>query len=188
MDLPAPGSKILVIGVSGSGKTTFARAIAKLLQLKQVELDTLYWEKNWQPADPDLVRKRIRSAFSEGNWVCDGNYSSFRDLTWSSADTVIWLDYGFFTIMTRLFFRTIKRIITGEVLWNGNRESFRDQFLSKESLFLWAFKTYFIYRKEYLELIEKKENSHLQVFRFKTPRQAERWLSSLKGPSTTSGA
>lgn len=39
MDLPSPGSKILVIGVSGSGKTTFARDIAKLLHLKQVELD-----------------------------------------------------------------------------------------------------------------------------------------------------
>ncbi|MBA2384239.1 MAG: hypothetical protein H0V68_06195, partial [Actinobacteria bacterium] len=45
------------------------------------------------------------------------------------------------TILLRLWRRTVRRIRTREELWNGNRESWRNAFLGRESLFAWAIRT-----------------------------------------------
>ena len=58
-------------------------------------------------------------------WVADGNYSKVRDLVWGSADLLVWLDYALPVIMGRLVSRTLRRLITREVLWNDNRENWR---------------------------------------------------------------
>ena len=45
--------RILIIGGNGSGKTTFSRALAEVLHLPLIHLDTLYWRDNWTPAPDD---------------------------------------------------------------------------------------------------------------------------------------
>ena len=50
-----------------------------------------------------------------------GNYRNLRDSTWGRADTVVWLDYPLPLIMGRLLRRTVRRIVTQEELWRGNR-------------------------------------------------------------------
>lgn len=182
------GSKILVIGVTGSGKSTLAQRIAKLRHYDHIELDSLYWEKGWKAGDPEAVKERMSNALAGDNWVADGNYTNFRNITWSRADTVIWLDYNMFVIFFRLFCRTMQRILTREKLWNGNQESFAAQFLSKDSLFVWAFKTYFSYSLEYSTMIKKPEHAERTLFRFKTPEQADKWIRReedlVRAPST----
>jgi adenylate kinase family enzyme len=39
--------RILVVGSSCSGKTTFARALAGILGRPHIELDALHWGPNW---------------------------------------------------------------------------------------------------------------------------------------------
>lgn len=53
-----------------------------------------------------------------------GNYGRVRDLLWPRADTIVWLDYAFPLVLGRLTARTVRRAVTGEILWNGNRETF----------------------------------------------------------------
>ena len=62
-------------------------------------------------------------------WVIDGNYGKTRDLVWASADTVVWLDYRFPRVFTRLLQRTFRRTLRREILWHGNRERLRTAFL-----------------------------------------------------------
>lgn len=176
----APGQRVLVIGVSGSGKTTFAKRLAELRGYTHIEMDALYWEENWKPADEQVVRERLRAAMSASSWVMDGNYSKFRDMTWSNADTVVWLDYGLPLILWRLFVRTIGRAFSGEKLWGKNRESFVSVFFSHDSLFLWAVKTYFKYGVEYEQLLKSDPYKGLKSVRFKNPFSAELWLASQK--------
>ena len=38
--------RVSVIGVTGSGKTTLAAALAAKLQVPYIELDALHWEPN----------------------------------------------------------------------------------------------------------------------------------------------
>jgi len=176
---PLSYRRISVVGTIGSGKTTFAHKTSKLLSASHIELDALHWEPNWVGTPNDLFRERAKQSLQGDSWVADGNYHQVRDVVWSRADTVVWLDYPFRTIIARLTRRTLRRIRTHEKLWNGNQESIRGLF-SRDSVFLWAIRTYRRRRKQYPILLSKPENSHLTVVRLRSPREAEEFLSKLE--------
>ena len=117
--------RINVVGTSCSGKTTLARALATRLGVPHVELDALYWDRNWTPVPDDVFRARVIDAVRGERWLIDGGYSPVRDLTWSRADTVVWLDYPMPLVLARWARRTVRRIRSGEEFWpgTGNRES-----------------------------------------------------------------
>lgn len=171
--------RIAIVGNSGSGKTTLARELARRLGLKHVELDALYHEAGWTPATPEAFRERTASALDTGAWVADGNYGQVRDLVWGGADTLIWLDYPLPFILLRLTRRTFRRLSTREELWNGNREQWRNHFLSTDSLFLWAIKVHRRRRREYPQHLCRPEYAHLHVLRFRSSGETEAWLRIL---------
>ena len=171
--------RISVVGTIGSGKTTFARKTSQLLDAPHVELDALHWEPNWIEAPNELFRERVKQSLQGDSWVADGNYHQVRDIVWSRADTVVWLDYPFRTIIARLARRTLRRIFTHEQLWNGNQEHIRGLF-TRDSVFLWAIRTYRRRRKQYPVLLGKPENSHLTIVRLRSPREATEFLSTLR--------
>ncbi len=173
------GRRIVVVGTTGSGKTTLAGELARRLEVPHVELDALHWEPGWTEAPTDLFRERVTRALSGEAWVTDGNYSAVRDIVWSRADTIVWLDYSLPTILYRLTRRTFRRIFTREELWSGNKERVLTQFLSRDSIFLWAFKTYRRRRREYPELLSSPEHAHLHLVHLRSPRQERRFLLGL---------
>ena len=181
-----PARRIAVVGVTGCGKTTFAAALAAALDLVHMELDALHWEPDWIPADLAVFRDRVARALAGDRWVADGNYGKVRDLVWGRADTVIWLDYSFPLVFARLGRRTLVRVQTGEELWNGNRERWRDQFLSGDSLFLWAIKSYPKHRRTYPALLASPPYRHLRLVRLRSPRQAQRVLDAVAGRTSAS--
>jgi len=155
--------------------------LAQRRALPHVELDALHWEPHWTPAATEVFRERVAEALSGDGWVTDGNYHVVRDIVWGRGDTLIWLDYTLPLILWRLLKRGVWRASTGAELWNGNRETFRGQFLSRDSLFLWALKTYHRRRREYPELLAKPEHAHLAVIRLRSPRATRRWLANVSG-------
>ena len=171
--------RISVVGTTGSGKTTIARKLSICLGIPHIELDAIHWGVNWEPLAVDQFRVQTSQALEGDDWVVDGNYSKVRDIVWGRADTVIWLDYSLPRILYQLFRRTLRRVITRQELWNQNREHFRDQFLSRDSLFLWAIKTYSRRRKTYPELFKKTEYNHLHILRLPSPKTTEIWMQEL---------
>ncbi|MCG0239429.1 MAG: AAA family ATPase [Firmicutes bacterium] len=171
-----PGRRIVVVGTTGSGKTTFARRLAAMLGCPHVELDALHWEPQWTPAPVEVFRHRVREVTRAPCWVVDGNYSQVREVLWPAADTIVWLDYPLPVILGRLLRRTARRVLLREELWNGNREGFLRSFLSRDSILLWALRSYRRRRREYPALLARPEYRHLRVIRLRTPREAEAWL------------
>ena len=173
--------RIAVIGTSGSGKTTFARRVAAAIDAPHFELDGSFHQPNWVPAEPDVFRARVSDAVAGPAWVTDGNYTSFlRDIVWPAANTIVWLDYPFRIVIWRLFGRTMRRAATREVLWNGNRESLREHFFTKQSLFLWAKNTHWNHRREWIPHLESPAMSHVRVVHLRSPKAAEAWLRRLE--------
>jgi adenylate kinase family enzyme len=170
--------RIAVVGTTGSGKTTLARCLAQRLEVPHVELDALHWGPDWIPAPTAVFRECTAQALSGSQWVVDGNYSQVRDIVWGRADTVVWLDYALPVVMGRLMWRTLKRVVTREELWSGNREGVQGT-LSNDSILLWALRTYWRRRKEYPALFASPERAHLTVVRLRSPRATGDWLSSL---------
>jgi adenylate kinase family enzyme len=173
------GQRIVVIGTTGSGKTTLARRLAQRFECPHVELDALHWEPGWQEAPLDVFRARVSQALTGDRWVVDGNYSKVRDLVWSRANTLVWLDYPLRVIMSRLLWRTLCRVVTQEKLWNDNHEEATTLF-SRDSIVLWALKTYRRHRRVYPPLFQRPEYAHLQVVRLRSVRTTRRWLASIQ--------
>lgn len=135
----------------------------------------------------EVFKERVDRAVEGDAWVIDGNYAGrgARNLVWPRADTVIWLDPPLTVIFARLFERAVRRIRSGEELWpgTGNRETLRNQFLSRETLFSWALKTHHRRRRELPLILAQAEHAHLVVHRFRRPEDAEAWLETAK-PAT----
>jgi adenylate kinase family enzyme len=178
-----------VVGTTSSGKSTLAKQLADKIGGDFIELDALHWEPGWKEADLAVFRQRVEKATSskpalsevEAAWVVAGNYRVVRDIVWSKAEAIIWLDYSLPVIFWRLLTRTIRRAITKEVLWNENRETFWGhlKLWSEESLFHWLFKTYWRRKQEYPALFAEPCFSHLKIFRFESPASTNKWLSKL---------
>jgi len=170
--------RIAVVGSTGAGKTTLAKALAGRLGCPHVELDALHWDPDWIPASRDVFRSRVAAALFAETWVADGNYSSARDLVWGRADTLVWLDYPLRVILPRLIARTLRRELTGEELWNGNRERLAGLF-ARDSLLLWALKTHRRRRRAYSAALASPDFCHLQVVRLRSPAEADEWRRAL---------
>jgi adenylate kinase family enzyme len=85
--------RIVVIGATGSGKSTVAQRLARMLNVTFVELDALFWEADWTSAPPDVFRARVDEATRGTAWVVAGNYHHVRDIVWRRAEAIVWLDY-----------------------------------------------------------------------------------------------
>lgn len=175
-------SRINVIGSSGSGKSTFAKKVSEILNFPHIEMDNLFWNKDWRQSEDEEFLKKLKVALYNKVWVLDGNYFRTTSIKWANVDLVIWLDYSF----SRTFYRAVKRAVirslTKKELWKGtgNTESFRRAFLSKESILLWVINSYPKVNKRYNELIKSEEYPHIKFLKISTTKESEKFLYELK--------
>jgi len=175
-----PLERVLVIGPSCSGKSSFARRLADRLGCSWVQLDELHWGPNWTQRPEAEFRSLAEAAIAGPQWVVDGNYSVLRALLWPRATSVVWLNYGFVTVFLRALRRTIRRVVNREQLFSGNRESFGEAFLSRKSILLWVITTYGQTRRKYEDLRSGPQFAQLRWFEFQRPRDAETFLRELQ--------
>ena len=168
-----------VVGATGCGKTWLARELTQRLGVPHVELDTLYWEAGWKEAPREVFRARVEAALAGQGWVADGNAHLARDIIWGRATAVVWLDYALPLVLWRLARRTLRRLLTGEALWNGNRQRLGDLF-SRNSVAVWVLQSHFRHRREYPAELARPEYAHLAVVRLRSPRETAQWLETLK--------
>jgi len=168
--------RVSVVGNTGSGKTRLARRIAAVLRVPCLELDSIHHQADWQPLDPDTFRARVREHTAGDGWVVDGNYRAVQDLVWSRADTVIWLDLSRPVVMWQVVGRTLRRAVTREELWNGNREPLRN-FLTLEpedSVIAWAWTRHRVYRERYELAMSNPSWAHLTFVRVRSRHDVKR--------------
>lgn len=173
-----PGRRISVVGTAGCGKTALARRLAAVLGCPHVELDALYWGREWQPATRERFRACTAEALVGDAWTVDGNYSIVRDIIHDRCDTIVWLDYRLPQIIARLVRRTLKRVFLRELLWGVNRESLKSQ-LGRDSIVLYAVRTHRRRRRTYLSQQGDPTFAHLTFIRLRSPLDTERWMSAL---------
>jgi len=176
--------RIVMIGATGSGKTTLGRRVAEKLRLPLVDLDELHWLPGWKARLPDEFLELVERAAGAEEWVMCGNYSGVREAVWPRADAIVWLDYPFLLVLRRLLGRTLRRIHDRREVCNGNVETW-SQALSKDSIIVWLFRSYWRHREAYQKVFRDPGlYPNARYIRLKSPAEAEAWLASLKPPET----
>jgi adenylate kinase family enzyme len=174
--------RVIVIGTSCSGKTTLARRVAEITGSPHIELDAIHWGPGWSEAPTEAFREEVRQRVEAPRWVVDGNYSKVQDIVWSKATDAIWLNYSFRIVFGRALLRTLRRVFLRELLFGGNRESFRGAFLSRESILWWVVTTFRRRRRHYWALFDGDAFPGLSLTELRRPADAERLLQTLRGP------
>lgn len=172
-------ARVSVCGTTGSGKTTLARQIAELTGGDAIELDELYWRKDWAVAPEDDVHRLVAERTKAPIWTTDGNYSRFRKPIDDRATLVIWLDYPLLFVLVRLFRRTMRRSFKRELLWGHSREKFWRQFFSKQSILWWCLKTHGTNRKRRIAFFNDPERAPSGLC-FRSAKQTEEFLNELR--------
>jgi len=173
--------RIVVVGTSGAGKTTLARRIAALLELRYIELDAINWQSGWRDLtrhDPEEFVRRVSEAIEAEAWVVDGNYGPVRERVWQCATHLVWLDYERPVIMARVISRSLIRAILRTELWAGNRERWRHMLRPSHPI-RWAWSTWDRRRRETAERLAQRECAHLVVLRLRRPREVESAVNRL---------
>lgn len=172
---PAFPQRIAVIGVTGAGKSTFARQLQDKTGLPLFHTDSVIWKNGWQhPASNDDLLAFIDNATAHPEWLLEGylGYTApVPDTRLQRADLVVVLDYH----RIRLAWHVLKRTIR----YHGRH---RPEFPAecKEKL-KWR-----LFRKlgNYLCVKNLRDNlnawtAHIppeKILRFTSPAQAEKWL------------
>jgi adenylate kinase family enzyme len=167
--------RILVYGVTGSGKSSLAERIAAALHLPCHLVDELTWEPGWVMVDEVEQNRRIGAICAQDRWVLDTAYGKWLELPLARVQLIVALDYSQWLSLGRLVIRTAVRIADRRPICNGNVETLRGA-LSRNSIIVWHFRSFARKRAR----MRAWEKDGMPVRRFTRPRDTERWLASLR--------
>jgi adenylate kinase family enzyme len=175
--------RIVIVGASGSGKSTMAARLSDRLGVTRIDLDELYHGPDWTPTPTPEFRAKVLNALDGAEatgWVVAGNYATVSDLTHGLADTVVWLDLGRRRCVGRVVRRSAQRWIRHERLWNGNRERLRDLVHRDpdRNVILATWINHPRYRERYESYANGPFWAHADVVRLTTPREVAAFETS----------
>lgn len=166
--------KILVIGTSGSGKSTHAKQLSEILDIKFFPSDNFYWEESWKITSHEKVLEHIKSVVVQKEWILDGNFETERELVWKLSDCIIWLDYSLTVVIWQVITRNFRWLLTRQTIWSGNRMTFQRAISGIRH----TIKSYSVKKKNYPLWLE--ELSDTKVYRFSRKQETEKWVQELK--------
>jgi adenylate kinase family enzyme len=137
---PLP-DRVLVYGVTGSGKSTAAVSIGARTGLPVTLVDELTWLPGWVPVETAVQRQMIGEVVEGERWLLDTAYGAWLDLVLPRAELVVGLDYPRWLSLSRLVRRTVSRVITKEPMCNGNVETWR-AIVARDSILVWHFRSF----------------------------------------------
>ena len=175
--------RIVVIGMSGCGKSTIAGHLARRLRMAHLQLDLLHYDSNSAVDDALALRGKLAAAVAGDTWVFDGDCGEAREVVWPLADSVIWLDYAMWRVVWQMGCRMIKlkarRLLLGD--WPLQRHGMQPLawIASRTSPYRWTVRMHAEYREDSQAALRLPEHAHLRVVRFQSPRDTRIWLRKL---------
>lgn len=169
--------RILVYGVTGSGKSTAAVTLGERTGLPVTLVDELTWLPGWVPVEASVQREVIGEIVAEERWVLDSSYGAWLDLVLPRVELVVGLDYPRWVSFGRLLRRTVSGAVTKEPRCNGNVESWRNM-VSRDSILVWHFRSFA--RKRDRMRAWAADPAMPPVLLLRRPRELETWLESLE--------
>ena len=166
----------MILGPSGTGKTTICRDIGEKLNIKYLHLDSVYWEKDWQNKSKEDFNIYMTSFLRKNrSWVIDGNYSNNKHFKYrlELADVIVFLDFGTNMALQGIHKRAkeYKHLVRSDMA-DGCIEGI-------DQVFLQYVANYYKYRAKFLMATINKYKNKKNVLIFKNRTELYDWYNSL---------
>jgi adenylate kinase family enzyme len=176
-------NRAVVIGSSGSGKTTVARKLAEVLDVPHLEMDSVFHRYGLADEAHDHFLPTLDAFSDRLRWVMDGNYTSHgvRDVVWPKADTFVWIDLPRRTVMSRVVRRTVRRTLLREELWPGVYEPMSNLYSLDpyQNIIVWTWTRHGHVREKYETAATDGTWDHATVYRLRSQAEVDAFLDSV---------
>jgi adenylate kinase family enzyme len=170
--------RVMLYGVTGSGKSTAAARISEATGIPWTSVDDLTWGAGWVPVPEDEQRRRFEAVCAEDTWLLDTAYGTWVDVPLARVELIVALDYPRWFSLLRLVRRSLSRALDKQPVCNGNTESW-GQLLARDSIIGWHFRS-FRRKRERIAAWASQEHGP-RVLRFTTAGALEDWILALDG-------
>ena len=165
------GKRIAIVGVSASGKSTFARKLSEKTRLPLFLMDSMMWNPGWQYVGDEETVRKLKAIGAKEEWISEGYVSKeARTFLFDRADTIMYLDYP----PRVATFRYLKR-------WFKHRKDPRPELEGSPEKFDWKFlklvwtKGEAISLNKFLARVQNRD----KLIRFTTVKQTETFLKNI---------
>jgi len=161
--------RILIVGVSGTGKTRLAHQLSEKLHLPAILLDAIFWQENWQEEDPKVVEAKIKEAINKEEWIIEGYIEPLGTERVKRADVVLYLDYS-----------GILALLGGLSRWRQFRGKIRPEMpVGNIETLGWKFLMTLLRRDERPEIETAIHAYEDKVIRLKSRKATEKYLNKV---------
>ncbi len=84
---------MVILGPSGTGKSTLARRLGRSTGVPVIHLDAHHWRAGWNPPPKAEWVAQVDELVARDEWIMDGNYSGTFVQRIAAADIVVFLDF-----------------------------------------------------------------------------------------------
>jgi adenylate kinase family enzyme len=163
--------RIAIFGLPGSGKSTFADKLAKILRITVHHLDKHYFVAGWQIRQREEFLQTLDTLVSESEWIIEGNSIATLETRFAKADVVIYFAFSRFLCLWRVLKRPFSHDKTILDIPEGCSKGISWSLLK----YLWTFK------KEKREKIEelKAKYPYVDFHTFHSPKCVEEYMQGL---------
>mgnify|MGYP006390800893 CR=1 FL=1 len=164
--------RILIVGSSGAGKSTFSRKLGELWEIPIVHLDALFWQPGWNPLPRAEFMTKVKNELTKPRWIIDGNYDSSIELRAKNADLIIFLDFS----NVLCLYRACKRA------WTYRGKTRPDMGPDCKEKIDWEFVQWiWRYPKDIRpKMLDFLAHTHTDVVTFKSPKEVDQWLLNIQ--------
>lgn len=160
-------NKISIIGGPGTGKSTLASNLGKVLDISVYHIDGIHHLPNWEIRNKEERDKIILDTIKNSKWIIDGTYHSTLEERVKNSDLIIFLHYSTLARLKGIFTRYFKNRNKEKPEIPGCKEKMTLEFLKFTTI--WN-KTK---GQTINSVLEKYENK--QILIFKNRRSLNRW-------------
>jgi adenylate kinase family enzyme len=170
--------RILLIGVTGSGKSPLAREVESRTGIPAIDVDALAWQPGWVKTPESEFVAAVYEIAATDSWILDSAWTAIRPVVLPRAELIVALDLPRWVSLSRLLVRTGRRIVTRERICGDNVETLRSV-LSGDSILTWHFRSFADKRRQMAQW--EADPATPPVLRLRTEAEVRRWVDDLAG-------
>lgn len=164
--------RVVILGCSGSGKSTMARALGEKTGLPVIHGDRLFWHSGWVESTKEEIDHKLTAAAQQEQWIIDGNYMRTLPQRLERCDTILYLDLPRWACLLSVFKRFFTSVGTVRPdMPEGCPEKIDWEFLR----WIWNFNK--TKRNKLYQLIEQYPEKTVRIFQSR--KQVKAFIKSL---------